>query len=113
MGLKEQISEIKYLFNYERGQVVSEQSVFSNLPGVQPDKMDYRKPIPDPDILPNCVDALMKLKDNMVSFDENSLKDEVQKRMGGVDIIFDPNAHSNELGITVIKYGKPFCFMKK
>jgi hypothetical protein len=113
MNLNEELSNIKYLFGYQQGKVISEQSVFSNLPGVQPDKMDYRKPIPDPDILPNCVDALMKLKDNMVSFDENSLKDEVQKRMGGVDIIFDPNAHSNELGITVIKDGKPFCFMKK
>ena len=50
---------------------------------------------------------------NMVSFDKNSLKDEVQKRMNGVDIIFDPNAHSNDLGITVMKDGKPFCFVKK
>lgn len=113
MGLKEQISEIKYLFNYERGQVVSEQSVFSNLPGVQPDKMDYRKPIPNPVILPDCFTALMKLRDNMVSFDENSLKDEIQKRISNVDIIFDPNAQSSDLGITVMKEGKPFCFVKK
>jgi hypothetical protein len=113
MGLKEQISEIKYLLNYERGQVVSEQSVFSNLPGVQPDKMDYRKPIPNPVILPDCFTALMNLKDNMVSFDENSLKDEVKKRMSNVDIIFDPNAHSSDIGITVMKDGKPFCFVKK
>jgi hypothetical protein len=55
----------------------------------------------------------MNLKDNMVSFDKNSLKDEVQKRMNGVDIIFDPNAHSNDLGITVMKDGKPFCFVSK
>jgi len=113
MDLKKQISEIKYLLNYERGQVVSEQSVFSNLPGVQPDKMDYRKPIPNPVILPDCFTSLMKLKDNMVSFDENSLKDEVQKRMSNVDIIFDPNAQSSDLGITVMKDGKPFCFVKK
>jgi hypothetical protein len=113
MDLKEQISEIKYLLNYKRGKIVSEQSVFSNLPGVQPDKMDYRKPIPNPVILPDCFTALIKLKDNMVSFDENSLKDEVQKRMSNVDIIFDPNAHSSDLGITVMKDGKPFCFVKK
>ncbi len=113
MDLKDQISEIKYLLNYKRGKIVSEQSVFSNLPGVQPDKMDYRKPIPNPVILPDCFTALIKLKDNMVSFDENSLKDEVQKRMSNVDIIFDPNAHSSDLGITVMKDGKPFCFVKK
>jgi hypothetical protein len=113
MDLKEQISEIKYLLNYERGQVVSEQSVFSNLPGVQPDKMDYNRPIPDPVMIPDCFTVLMKLKDNMVSFDKNSLKDEVQKRMSNVDIIFDPNAQSSDLGITVMKDGKPFCFVKK
>ena len=113
MDLKEQISEIRYLLNYERGQVVSEQSVFSNLPGVQPDKMDYRRPIPDPDILPDCFTALMKLKDNMVSFDTHSLTDNTQKRIDGVDVTFNPNAQSDELGITIIKDGKPFCFIKK
>ena len=113
MDLKEQISEIKYLLNYERGQVVSEQSEFSNLPGVQPDKMDYRKPIPNPDILPDCFTALLKSDLNMVSFDTHSLKDGTQKRIDGVDIIFDPNAQSDELGITIMKEGKPFCFVKK
>jgi hypothetical protein len=113
MDLKEQISEIKYLLNYERGQVVSEQSVFSNLPGVQPDKMDYNKPIPNPDILPDCFTALLKSDLNMVSFDTHSLTDGKQKRIDGVDITFDPDAQSDELGITIIKDGKPFCFIKK
>ena len=113
MNINEELDNIKYLFGYERGKVLSEQSVFSNLPGVQPDKMDYQRPIPDPVILPNCFDALIKLKDNMVSFDKNSLKDEVQKRLDNVDIVFDPNAHSSDLGITVMKNGKPFCFVKK
>jgi len=49
----------------------------------------------------------------MVSFDTHSLKDGTQKRIDGVDIIFDPNAQSDELGITIIKDGKPFCFIKK
>ena len=113
MNINEELDNIKYLFNYNRGKVISEQSVFSNLPGVQPDKMDYRKPIPDPVILPDCFTALMKLKDNMVSFDKNSLKNEIQKRLDGVDIIFDPNAQSSDLGITIMKDGKPFCFVKK
>lgn len=113
MDLKQQISEIKYLFDYERGKVISEQSVFTNLPGVQNDKMSYQRPIPDPVMLPDCFSSLMKLNDNMVSFDENSLKDEIQKRMDGVDIIFDPNANSEDIGITVMKDGKPFCFVKK
>ena len=113
MNINEELDNIKYLFNYNRGKVISEQSVFSNLPGVQPDKMDYRKPIPDPVILPDCFTALMKLKDNMVSFDKNSLKNEIQKGLDGVDIIFDPNAQSSDLGITIMKDGKPFCFVKK
>jgi hypothetical protein len=33
--------------------------------------------------------------------------------MSNVDIIFDPNAQSSDLGITVMKDGKPFCFVKK
>jgi hypothetical protein len=41
------------------------------------------------------------------------LKDELSKRVNGVDIIYDPNSSSDELGITVMKNGKPFCFIKK
>jgi hypothetical protein len=113
MKINEELNNIKYLLDYKRGKVISEQSVFSNLPGVQPDKMVYRRPIPDPVILPDCFTSLMKLKDNMISFDKNSLKDEIQKRINNVDIIFDPNAQSSELGLTVMKDGKPFCFVKK
>lgn len=113
MDLKKQISEIKYLFNYERGRVVSEQSVFSNLPGVQPDKMDYRKPIPNPDALPDCFTELLKSDLNMISFDEKTLQDDKKKRINSVDIFFDPDAPSDELGITIMKEGKPFCFVKK
>lgn len=113
MNINEELNSIKYLFGYERGRVISEQSVFSNLPGVQPDKMDYRRPIPDPDILQDCFSALVKLEDNMISFDKNSLDNKIQKRLDGVDIIFDPDAPSDELGITVMKDGKPFCFVKK
>jgi len=94
-------------------QSLQEQSVFSNLPGVQPDKMDYRRPIPDPNILPDCFDKLMKSDITMVSYSNNSLKDELSKRVNGVDIIYDPNSSSDELGITVMKNGKPFCFIKK
>lgn len=113
MSVREELKQIKYLFDYQKGKIISEQTVFSNLPGVQPDKMDYRKPIPDPNILPDCFTALMKSKTNMVSFDEHSLKDETKKRVNGVDIIFDPNSPSDELGLTIMKEGKPFCFVKK
>lgn len=113
MDLKQQISEIKYLFEYERGKVISEQLVFSNLPGVQPDKMDYQRPIPDPVTLPDCFSALMKIKDNMISFDEHSLKDEIQKRIESVDLVYNPNSNPEDNGITVMKNGKPFCFVKK
>jgi hypothetical protein len=41
------------------------------------------------------------------------LKDELSKRVNGVDIIYDPNSPSDDLGITVMKNGKPFCFIKK
>lgn len=113
MSVREELQQIKYLFSYEKGKIISEQSVFSNLPGVQPDKMDYRRPIPDPNILPDCFKALLKSDINMVSFDKNSLKDETKKRINDVDIIFDPNSPSDELGLTIMKNGKPFCFVKK
>jgi len=112
MSIREELQQIKYLFEYKRGRVISEID-FSNLPGVQPDKMDYRKPIPNPDILPDCFSALLKSDINMVSFDEHSLKNETKKRVDGVDISFDPNSPSDELGLTIIKDGKPFCFVKK
>jgi len=50
---------------------------------------------------------------NMVSFNTHSLKDESSKRVNNVDLTFDPKAPSDELGITIIKDGKPFCFVKK
>jgi hypothetical protein len=112
MNIQEQVSQIKYLLDYKRGQLVNEME-FSNLPGVQPDKMDYRRPIPDPNILPDCFSTLLKSDINMVSFDTNSLKDESSKRVNNVDMIFDPNSPSDKLGITIIKDGKPFCFVKK
>jgi len=113
MSVREELQQIKYLFGYQKGKVISEQSVFSNLPGVQPDKMDYRRPIPDPNILPDCFKALLESDINMVSFDKNTLKDETKKRINDVDIIFDPNSPSDELGLTIMKNGKPFCFVKK
>jgi len=72
--------------------------------------MDYRRPIPDPNILPDCFTALMKSNINMVSFDKNSLKDETQKRVNNVDVIYNPNDPSSELGLTLIKDGKPILF---
>jgi hypothetical protein len=112
MNIQEQLNQIKYLLDYKRGQLVNEIE-FSNLPGVQPDKMDYRRPIPDPNILPDCFSALLKSDLNMISFNTHSLKDESSKRINNVDLTFDPNALSDELGITIIKDGKPFCFVKK
>lgn len=112
MNINEELNQIKYLLDYKRGRMINEME-FSNLPGVQPDKMNYRRPIPDPDILPDCFSMLLKSDINMISFDEHSLKDESKKRINGVDIIFNPNAQSDELGITVIMDGKPFCFVKK
>ena len=112
MNIQEQVSQIKYLLDYKRGQLVNEME-FSNLPGVQPDKMDYRRPIPDPNILPDCFSMLMKSDLNMISFNNHSLKDEKNKRIDNVDLTFDSNAPSDELGITIIKDGKPFCFVKK
>lgn len=112
MKINEELNQIKYLLEYKRGQEIDEM-VFSNLPGVQPDKMDYRRPIPDPDIIPDCFSQMLKSDLNMVSFDKNTLKDESQKRVNGVDMIFNPDSPSDELGITIIKDGKPFCFVKK
>jgi hypothetical protein len=99
MKINEELNQIKYLLEYKRGQEINEM-VFSNLPGVQPDKMDYRR-------------QMLKSDLNMVSFDKNTLKDESQKRVNGVDMIFNPDSPSDELGITIIKDGKPFCFVKK
>ena len=76
-------------------------------------KMDYRRPIPDYDTLPDCFSMLMKSDLNMISFNNHSLKDEKSKRIDNVDLTFDSNAPSDELGITIIKDGKPFCFIKK
>ena len=96
-----------------RKQSINEQSEFSNLPGVQPDKMDYRKPIPDPNILPDCFTALIKSDTIMVSYSNHTLKGGFSKRINKVDIVYDPNSPSDELGITIMKDGKPFCFIKK
>jgi hypothetical protein len=112
MNIQEQLGQIKYLLDYKRGQMVNEFQI-SGLPVVEPDKMDYSKPIPNPDILPDCFSMLMKSDLNMVSYNEHSLKNESSKRIESVDITFDPNAPSDELGITIIKDGKPFCFVKK
>ena len=112
MNIQEQLSQIKYLLDYKRGQMVNELT-FSNLTPVQPDKMDYRRPIPDYDTLPDCFSMLMKSDLNMISFNNHSLKDEKSKRIDNVDLTFDSNAPSDELGITIIKDGKPFCFVKK
>jgi len=112
MNINEELGQIKYLLEYKRGQEINEFLV-SGLPDVQPDKMDYRRPIPDPDILPDCFSQLMKSDINMVSFDKHTLKDESKKRVNGVDIIFDPKSPSDELGLVIMKDGKPFCFVKK
>lgn len=113
MSVRDELLEFKNSLIERKKQLLQEQSVFSNLPGVQPDKMDYRQPIPNPNILPDCFTALMKSNINMVSFDKNSLKDETQKRVNNVDVIYNPNDPSSELGLTLIKDGKPFCFVKK
>ena len=89
------------------------QGTYGFPPVVVPDKMDYRKPIPDPNFLPDCFTALLKSDLNMISYNKNTLRDGSQKRVNEVDIIFDPKAPSDELGLTVMKNGKPFCFVKK
>ena len=75
--------------------------------------MDYRRPIPEPDNLPDCFSALLKSDTNMVSFNKNDLKKSFQKRMDNVDMLYDPNSPSDQLGITIMKNGNPFCFVKK
>jgi hypothetical protein len=112
MSIRDELLKFKNSTKNKK-QSLQEQSVFSNLPGVQPDKMDYRRPIPDPVILPDCFTALMKSDINMVSYNKNTLQDGSQKRINDVDIIFDPKAPSDQLGLTLIKEGKPFCFVKK
>ena len=113
MSIRDELLEFRNSTKKSGKQQIQEQSVFSNLPGVQPDKMDYRRPIPDPAILPDCFTALMKSNINMVSYNKNTLQDESQKRINEVEIIFDPKAPSDQLGLTLIKDGKPFCFVKK
>lgn len=110
MGVRDELLKFR---NSKNNTLIKENYVFSNLPGVQPDKIDYRRPIPDPDILPDCFTKLMKSELNMISFDKNTLKNESQKRVNQVDMIFNPNSPSDELGITILKDGKPFCFVKK
>jgi hypothetical protein len=107
MNINEELDRIKYFFDYTKGKIISEQRT------VQPDKFDYRKPIPDPNILPDCFTALLKSNINMVAFDKDTLQDEKSKIINDVDITFDPNAPSDKLGLTIIKDGKPFCFVKK
>jgi len=112
MSIREELLKFKNSGKVKK-QSLNEQSVFSNLPGVQPDKMDYRRPIPDPDILPDCFTSLMKSDITMVSYNDHTLKDGLSKRVNKVDLIYNPNSPSDELGITVMKDGKPFCFIKK
>jgi hypothetical protein len=107
MNINEELDRIKYFFDYTKGKIISEQRT------VQPDKFDYRKPIPDPNILPDCFTALLKSNINMVGFDKDTLQDEKSKIINDVDITFDPNSPSDKLGLTIIKDGKPFCFVKK
>jgi hypothetical protein len=92
---------------------IIQEEVFSNLHPVEPRKKNYQKPIPNPNILPDCYDVMMKSKDNMVSFSTDTLNLSDQKRVDDVSIVFNPNAHSDEMGITVMKDGDPFCFVKK
>jgi hypothetical protein len=70
MSINEELDRIKYFFDYTKGKVISEQRT------VQPEKFDYRKPIPDPNILPDCFTALLKSIINMVGFDKDTLLDE-------------------------------------
>ena len=107
MNINEELDRIKYFFDYTKGKIISEQRT------VQPDKFDYRKPIPDPNILPDCFTALLKSNINMVAFDKDTLQDEKSKIINDVDITFDPNSPPDKLGVTIIKDGKPFCFVKK
>jgi len=96
MSIRDELLKFKNSTKNKK-QSLQEQSVFSNLPGVEPDKKDYRRPIPDPVMLPDCFTALMKSDINMVSYNKNTLQ----------------KAPSDQLGLTLIKDGKPFCFVKK
>jgi ABC-type amino acid transport substrate-binding protein len=96
MSINEELDRIKYFFDYTKGKVISEQ-----------------RTIPDPNILPDCFTALLKSNINMVAFDKYTLQDETLKRINSVDITFDPDSPSDELGLTIVKDGKPFCFVKK
>lgn len=113
MSIRDELLEFRNSTKKSSKQQIQEQSVFSNLPGVQPDKMDYIKPIPNPEILPDCFTALLKSKTTMISFNNHSLQNGASKRINGVDIVYDPNSPSDELGITIMKDGKPFCFVGK
>ena len=113
MSIRDELLEFRNSTKKSGKQQIQEQSVFSNLPGVQPDKMDYRKPIPNPEILPDCFTALLKSKTTMISFNNHSLQNGTSKRINGVDMVYDPNSPSDELGITIMKDGKPFCFVGK
>jgi hypothetical protein len=113
MSIRDELLEFRNSTKKSSKQQIQEQSVFSNLPGVQPDKIDYRRPIPDPEILPDCFAALLKSKTTMISFNNHSLQNGTSKRINGVDIVYDPNSPSDELGITIMKDGKPFCFVGK
>ena len=113
MSVRDELLKFRNSSQKSNKQRLQEQSVFSNLPGVQPDKMDYRRPIPDPEILPDCFSALLKSNTTMISFNNHSLQNTPSKRINGVDIVYDPSSPSDELGITIMKDGKPFCFVKK
>lgn len=112
MSIREELLKFKNS-SQKKNNLVTEQTAFLKVPEVYPDKMDYRKPIPNPDILPDCFTKLVKSTTNMVSFNTHTLTNGFQKRVDGVDMIFDPNSPSDELGITIMKDGKPFCFIKK
>lgn len=113
MSVKDELLKFRNSGKKSGKQQIQEQSVFTNLPGVQPDKMDYRRPIPDPEILPDCFTVLLKSKITMISFNDHSLQNSPSKRVNGVDMVYDPNSPSDELGITIMKDGKPFCFIAK
>ncbi len=113
MNIRKELLKFRNTGQKPANQFIQEQIYYSNLPGLQPDKMDYRKPIPNLDILPDCFSEILKSNLNMISYNKDSLKNESQKRINSVDLIFDPKAPVSNLGITIIKDGKPFCFIKK
>ena len=113
MSIKDELLKFRNSSTNSKKQSLNEQGVYGFPPIVKPDKMDYRRPIPDPVMLPDCFTALMKSDINMISYDKNTLQDGSQKRVNDVDIIFNPKDPSDQLGLTIIKDGKPFCFVKK